>query len=341
MTAKKFYFHPRKDEIKIRPFNFLTEKPILVPRKWVFNTFVALFYKTPKDIVCPHFWVLKPFIGCPYQCSYCFLQGTFFGNKKPRIKDMDKMVKVLNEFFSWADSVGIKLLLNVGELCDSLAIPAWTNKFLEKIIPILEKNPGNKLLFLSKAGQDKVSLFLDNPDLGRFIVMSFSLNPQPVINDFEKGTASLEDRLRALKKLQQKRYEIRIRIDPIIPVENWQGHYSELLMTTFKKFRIVPKRITLGSLRGLAKTIFYARDKRWIRYLDKKEKTGWGLKIQKGLRLRLYETLLKEIRKHKPDVEVALCKETYDLYKILADRKLLEYPGSPPSWRNIKCNCKF
>lgn len=52
--------------------------------------------------------------------------------------------------------------------------------------------------------------------------MSFSLNPQPVIDDFEKGTACLEDHFLALKKLQEKDYEIRVRIDPIIPVGRWK-----------------------------------------------------------------------------------------------------------------------
>lgn len=334
------FFYPRKDELKNYENLGLVKKPILVPKKWLKNSFISFFYKTPRDIVCPHFWNLKPFIGCPFECNYCFLQGTFFGNKRPRLKDFNKMTQTLEEFLSWTDSIGIRVLFNVGELCDSLAIPSWTEHFLEKMAPLLERHSGNKLLFLSKAGANKIDQLLDNPDLKRHIITSFSLNPPFVIATYEKKTAPLESRLQALKNLQKKGYEIRIRIDPIISVKNWEIYYSELVSAIFES-RLKPKRITIGSLRGLQRTIFFAKDKKWTKYLDRKEKTGWGLKIRKELRLDLYTTILEQIREYRPNMQLALCKETPDLWKSLVNKNLLSHPGKSPSWENTKCNCKF
>jgi len=268
------------------------------------------------------------------------LQGTFFGNKAPRLKDLEKTAEQLEEFLSWTASVGIKLLLNVGELCDSLAIPKWTAKVLEKVIPILERYPGNKLLFLTKAGKNNIYFLLNNPEFSRFVITSFSLNPQYVINNFEIGTAPLDCRLEAAQKLQEKGYEVRFRIDPIIPVEKWYVHYSELIKTIFEGFDVEPERITIGSLRGLKKTILYAKNKDWLRFLDKKEKTGWGLKIRKDLRICLYSTLIKEIRKYGYKGHIALCKETPDIWRILSTENLLLDPGKPSIWENVKCNCK-
>jgi spore photoproduct lyase len=340
---KDYYFYPRKEElIRREVFNFnIQSKPFLIPRKWLKNSYISFFYKTPKNIVCPHFWLLKPFIGCPYECSYCYLQGTFFGDKKPKLKDLEKMVKTLKEFFSWSSSIGINLLLCVGELADCLAIPKWTEIFLEKTIPIMEKYPGNKLLFLSKAGKDNIYPLLDDDQLKKFLIVSFSVNPQKVVEKFERRTACLKDRLEAMRMIQKKGYKIRIRIDPMIPIENWEFHYSELTKAIFDEFKLKPERITIGSLRGLKKTMFYAKDKSWISYLDEKEKTGWGLKIRKDLRISLYATVLEEIRKHGFNEHLALCKETPDIWEILAKKNLLPFPGSSPSWENVRCNCKF
>ncbi len=344
MRKKEFLFIPREEELLksslLNYDHFDFKFPLKVPAKWVKNSFISLFHKSPKNIVCPHFWAFKPFIGCPYQCSYCFLQGTFFGNKAPRLKNLKETAKNLEEFLSWATSVGLKLLLNVGELCDSLAIPKWTVKFLEVCVPILEKFPGNKLLFLTKAGINNVHFLLDDPSFNEIIVMSHSLNPQLIIERFEKGTASLENRLEAAKKLQETGYEVRLRIDPIIPVKDWSILYSELIEMILKKYDLKPERITLGSLRGLKKTILYAKDKKWVRYLDKQEKTGWGLKIKKDLRLSLYSRIIQDIRKHGFNGFVSLCKETPDIWEALVSENLLLDPGTFGIWENVKCNCK-
>jgi len=341
---KDYYFYPRREELLIQrklDNSNIERKPLLIPRKWLKNSYVSFFYKTPKNIVCPHFWLLKPFIGCPYECSYCYLQGTFFGNKKPRFKDLDKMVRTLKEFFSWLESNGIILILCVGELADCLAIPKWTEIFLEKTMPIIDKYPGNKLLFLSKAGKDNIYPLLDNNELKRFLIVSFSLNPQKIVEKFEKGTACLEDRLEGMRILQEEGYKVRVRIDPMIPVKNWEIHYLELIKKIFDESKLRPERITIGSLRGLKKTMYYAKDKSWISYLDEKEKTGWGLKIRRDLRISLYATVLKEIRKQGFNGHLALCKETPDVWEILARKNLLPFPGTPPNWENVRCNCKF
>ncbi len=342
ILLSEFVYFPRKEELlesSLLHYGML-ELPLKVPSKWVKNNFVSLFYKSPKNIVCPHFWVFKPLIGCPYQCSYCFLQGTFFGDKTPRFKNLEEMAKNLEKFLCWATSIGLKTLLNVGELCDSLAVPSWTAKFLKVCVPILKRFPGNKLLFLTKAGINNIHVLLEDPSLSEIIVMSHSLNPRLIIERFEKGTAPLDHRLEAAKKLQEAGYEVRLRIDPIIPVKDWPILYSELIDEIFKKFDLKPERITLGSLRGLKKTLFYAKDKDWIKYLNKHERTGWGLKIEKNLRLSLYAQIIQDLRKYGFNGHMALCKETPEIWMKLASENLLSNPGRFGIWENVKCNCK-
>ena len=63
--------------------------------RWVGGRYISYFSKTPEDIVCPH---------------YCYLQGTFYGNKTPRMKDLGMVQAVLREFMRWAEERDVKAL---------------------------------------------------------------------------------------------------------------------------------------------------------------------------------------------------------------------------------------
>jgi spore photoproduct lyase len=82
-------------------------------------------------------------------------------------------------------------------------------------------------------------------------------------------------RIEAAKKVYQAGYEIRIRIDPMVPIDNWKESYQELLDFIFEN--LTPERVTLGSLRGLQSTINGCSDKSWVKYL--RETSNWGRKI--------------------------------------------------------------
>jgi len=79
---------------------------------------IVPFEKTPFDIVCPHFWELRWAYGCPYHCAYCYLQGTFRGNKEPRTKNIDEILFTLDNAFK--DRTLEPSIFNSGELSDSL-----------------------------------------------------------------------------------------------------------------------------------------------------------------------------------------------------------------------------
>ena len=315
---------------------------IIVPRKWISGRFVALFNKPAGDIVCPHFWELKPFKGCPYQCVYCYLQGTFYGDKSAKLKDLDKMAEDLRKFLSWATDRGLKVLLNAGETTDSLAVPEWTEKFLNKVLPILEKYKYHKILLLSKAGTKNIQPLLDVPkELRKYLIVSFSVNPPIISEKYEIGTAPPLDRLKAAKILQEEGYTIRVRIDPIIPVEGWRAYYCILIKVILEDFKLHPEVITIGSLRGLKKTIKYATDKSWTKYFEGGERTRWGLKIKRVLRFDMYRIILEKLKSMNYNGHVALCKETLEMWKELSKLGLICDPGTYGVWENVKCNCKL
>lgn len=318
-----------------------TYTAIYVPRRFSCSYYFSLFGKNPVDIVCPQFWELKWAVGCPYNCSYCFLQGTFYGRKSFRLKDLSRLGRELEELLSWADSAGLRLLLNAGELCDSLAVPDATAKLVDTLKKVMARHPIHKILFVTKAGLHQVKRFIESvKGFEELFVVSFSVNAHSVAKSFEVAPA-VEDRLRAAVALQELGIEIRIRIDPMIPVDGWENDYRSLVENVITKYGLEPERITIGSLRGLLKTIKFSRNRKWADYLRNGEKTGWGLKIEHTIRKYMYRTVIETLKMYGYRGYISLCKETHNIWLDLLRENLLPNPGTSGIWENVMCNCRF
>jgi spore photoproduct lyase len=156
------------------------------------------------------------------------------------------------------------------------------------------------------------------------VIVSFTLNALPVAELWEKRTPKVLDRIKAAEELSNAGYEIRIRIDPMVPIDNWEGFYQDLINKIFSRFR--PERITFGSLRGLQSTINGTKDTSWIHYL--KETSNWGKKIDFTTRLKIYSNIITYLKKKYRYDKIALCKETKAMWQKIG----MDY-------KNIKCNC--
>jgi len=264
---------------------------------------VRYFEKTPSTIVCPHFYELNWGYGCPFSCAYCYLQGTLRGQKYPRHKPLNHIFFTLDQVFN--DKLPASVF-NSGELTDSLAFPS----IMEKIVDKFEEQDQHKLLILTKSSNIKVLL----KKLRRQTIVSFSINASEVAARWEKGCPAPEKRIAAAKDVAEIGYQTRIRIDPIFPLEGWEKIYCDLIDQIFDAFE--PERITLGSLRGLQKTIRYSIDHSWVKYLSDNENTGWGKKVNFGTRALIYTTIIDYLRE-KGFSKIAFCKETWELWKKL------------------------
>jgi len=286
------------------------------------GSIICRFEKSPlpeekTDIICPHFLELKWANGCSYDCAWCFLQGTFrFTGKQPRQKDR---IKVKEHISTFLNNGSLPEVLNSGELCDSLLSENSDDPFSKFIIPLFESQKKHKVLFLTKSTNVENLLRIDQHEN---VIMSFSLNAPAVSNKWEKP--EVEDRIEAARKVSDAGYETRIRIDPMVPVFEWEEHYTGLIDMIFEQF--LPERITLGSLRGLQSTINYSKDKTWVKYLS--EKSNWGKKIDSEIRFEMYSTLIDYLKNNYGYTNVALCKETVEIWEKME----LDY-------MKIRCNC--
>jgi len=276
-------------KVKLRGYSLLNGSEVLLVCQVGDGSIIKRFDKTPlplkkRDVICPHFLELKWGYGCPYDCAWCYLKGTFRflpTKTRPMFKDYQKIEAHVIRFFEESSTPEI---LNTGEIADSLMGETLSLPFSKFIIPLFERQDKHKVLFLTKVAS----------------------------------------RINAGRLLDESGYEVRIRIDPIVPIPNWEKQYKELIDKVFSNY--TPARITLGSLRGLQSTINGSTDKSWLRYLD--ENSNWGKKVRSDVRFKIYNSLIRYLQEQYEYNKVALCKETMEMWSELG----MDY-------KEIKCNC--
>ncbi|OGC85446.1 MAG: hypothetical protein A2W07_04515 [candidate division Zixibacteria bacterium RBG_16_43_9] len=305
------------------------------------GSIITRFEKTPlpsepTDVVCPHFLELKWAYGCPFDCSWCYLKGTFRFRPegiKPVIKDYAKIELHVREFLNVETNSHASLppeVLNTGEIADSLMWENGHNPFSKFIIPLFESQNKHKVLFLTKSTNIKHLLEIKPHNQ---TIISFSLNADKVAKKWEKKAPAVSKRIEAASRLAEAGYEIRVRIDPMVPMAGWQESYKQLIDQIFAKF--IPERITLGSLRGLQSTINGTKDKSWQIYLE--EKSNWGKKIEFSNRFTMYLHLIKYLKEKYNYTNISLCKETVEMWEKLKSK----FESPDLDYKKIRCNCTW
>ena len=313
-------------KVQLKEYESLDNSKVPLVQQIGDGSIIKRFDKTPlptknTNVVCPHFLELKWAYGCPFDCAWCYLKGTFRflpTRTKPVIKDLKKIELHTRRFLNELTTPEI---LNTGELADSLMSEGSSEPFSKFIVPMFEEQNKHKVLFVTKSDNIKHLLEI-NPH--NQAIISFSLNANEVARKWEQGAPSVDRRIEAGQKLSQAGYEVRIRIDPIVPVPDWETYYINLVNQILANFR--PERITLGSLRGLQSTINGSTDKSWLQFL--KENSNWGKKVDFKTRYEIYATIINQLKETYNYSDVALCKETVAMWGKLG----MDY-------KEIKCNC--
>lgn len=208
-------------------------------------------------------------------------------------------------------------VLNAGEVADSLAIPEYARVLADTVIPFFADQTRHTLLLVTKSSSvDKLLAIKSTPQ----VIVSFSLNALPVAARWEKGAPGLYERLAAAKELKRKGWRLRIRIDPMIPIQSWERWYAGL---AGEVNRLGPERVTLGSLRALPGLSRWAPSDVW-EHAPRLDGADRRRRVPMLSRLTMY-TLMKECLEVP---ELGLCKETRRVWNAL---------GFDPL--NPKCNC--
>ncbi|MFH1369213.1 MAG: spore photoproduct lyase family protein [Elusimicrobiota bacterium] len=296
--------------LTIRGYNKRSENYFIVKEKYDF------FKQCPctKNAVCCGYNILNIGFGCPYECTYCFLQGY---QNFPGIAFPSNLEEYFSGFTEEKAAKGMfgKPRIGTGEFTDSLVFDDIT-EFSPQIAEFFGKRP--HLSFEFKTKSVNIGNLLKKPLPGN-IVVSWSLNPQSIIERNEFYTASLEERLNAARAVADAGSCVGFHFDPVIYYPGWEKDYAGVVE---RLFDAVPGKyinwISIGTLRMNPET------KKVIetRFPDNSILDGellldfdGKLRYIPEIRLRIYKKMMSWIKMRSNKPFVYLCMEEKDVWK--------------------------
>lgn len=204
----------------------VTEAPV-----WYWHTNSSYFFKTS--------------LNCIFDCSYCFLKWAFKNENMVIFINYDDIKKEIEEkiiTLSWILSLnsnrkGLQNSEDVwfysSDYSDILWMDSFSNfskefiDFFEYQVPsLLEKRGlGGEVFMEIRTKSGNIKPLLDLWFVPKNTEIAFSLNPQILIDKYEKGTSSLDSRLEAINQLQKLWFRVWVRFLPLLPVANYEKIY--------------------------------------------------------------------------------------------------------------------
>ena len=278
-----------------------------------------------RDVVGCGYHVIHLGFGCPYDCSYCFLQQ--YSNSPGIVvnANIGSYIEALDVYLrKYRDK---RIRIGTGEFTDSLALDGITG-YSKELVPFFARQ--NAVLELKTKSANVGNLA--GLEHGGNTVVSWSLNPQKLIENEESGTASLRERLEAAKICRSAGYGVGFHFDPVIHYEGWEKDY-ELVVNDMFDAVPDPVWISLGSLRfhRTLKNVVEARfpESGYI-YGELVLGADKKMRYYPSLRKRMYENMSAWIKKRNASAEVYLCMEGADMWRETLGR------GSPRFFKDVR-----
>lgn len=188
---------------------------------------------------CCNLQVLDVIQQCGFNCSYCAVQH-FYNEKAVQVHSNleEKLSKIRLDPEKWYH-------IGTGQASDSLL---WSDKFqvIKPLLRFAESHPRVILEFKTKSANVEPLLAESLPPN---ILMTWSLNPDPVIAHEESLTPSVHARLRAARQMADRGVKVGFHFHPIIRFQGWKTEYGKLaeqLCQLFSPEEVVT--VSLGTL---------------------------------------------------------------------------------------------
>lgn len=314
-------FSESRGELSAREFDRSKRNLFVTPFKGQF------FKRCPGSrpgLACCNYFVLNWGLQCDMNCSYCYLQSfintpalTIYSNLDSALAELRAMGAVAvagscrDGSSPRATLANSKMRIGTGETVDSLSLDPLT-LYSHKLIEFFREYPAWTLEFKTKSAY--VEQFLDVEHAGNVIV-SWSINPQHIIESEEHGTASLAQRLAAASKCLDKNFQIAFHIDPMIWHPEWQVNYGALVDEVCRRF--TPEQIpylSVGGLRFQPEQRAIMRERFGMNsYVTRSEtfpSQDGKLRYDTKLRQEMFSFVINRFKQHSAAWRIFICMET-------------------------------
>ena len=260
---------------------------------------------------------------CGFDCSYCSIQSfysqgkiSFHGNLREKLEDLEATLEKDRIYH-----------IGTGQSSDSLM---WGNHqegngqgLFGELMRFARRNP--RVILEMKSKSDNIDWFIRNRDKVPFnLILTWSLNPPAVIENEERGTATLERRLRAARKAADMGFPVGFHFHPMVHYRGWREDYGALFHRVREIFR--PEelvQISFGTLTFIKPVLKKIRSRSFssqILRMPLEESSGkftYPYEIKREMFRFAWEAFDEW---HDSDVFFYLCMEDIDLWEPVFNR---------------------
>lgn len=285
----------------------------------------------------PMWWDLAIGSGaCGLGCRACFLMLTHRIKRDPsRHLLYDNLTEFTGAAEKWLQAPERRRqhTLGVGiDRSDSLLYEGVV-EHVRNLAPLFadphHNKQGNKLVLLTKTTNTHYLADI-HPEHRSKIVVSFSLNPEPIADLWEgkwpdtgeRITPPIISRLEAARYAQELGFEVRVRVDPILTPDGWEEQYTNFV-ADIKTLDIDFRYWTLGTYREKNTQLDAWRARwgllpmEWSPSDDDLVKDGTHRHMPEQRRVEIYRAIQGIIKHEFPKARVSLCKETHTVRRAL------------------------
>jgi spore photoproduct lyase len=268
--------------------------------------------------LCCGYMIVDIIANCNYDCTYCYLQGyvntpylTIYANVERLFDELATLLRA---------RAPQRLRIGSGEFSDSLSLDPLTG-FSKLLVPFLRQFPN--VLFELRTKSDLVDNLLGLDPQGR-VMVSWSVNPEPVVQREEHKTASLAERLYAAQRCRDAGYAIGLHFDPLLHYPGWEADYEPFVAQVFRA--LAPDDIayiSMGSLRfapALKSVVQQRFAKSKIMTAELLPGTDGKMRYFRPLRVDMYTKMLAWLRRYTAESQCYLCMENPAVWHKVFDQ---------------------
>ena len=188
-------------------------------------------------------YFLKTSLNCVFDCDYCYLKWAFKNENMVIFVNYDD---IKNELIEKIKSLpkNVENWFYSGDYSDIIWMDSFSN-FSSEFIQFFEQFDNIKMEIRTKSANIKP--LLDLWFIPKNTEIAFSLNPQMLIDKYEKWTSSLDARIDSINKLLSLWFKVWIRFLPLLPVKNYEEIYRDFVEYVNSKINMCDINSTFAS----------------------------------------------------------------------------------------------
>ncbi|MDR0327425.1 MAG: hypothetical protein LBI05_03915 [Planctomycetaceae bacterium] len=265
---------------------------------------------------CPNYWHFSLYGFCPYGCTYCYLAGTPGVKFSPSVKIFTNIDEVLNNIDKHARKIAKPTAFYHGKLQDGLALDPLTG-YSRRLIPFFAEHSFARQVLLTKSADVENLLGLDH---NGHTILSWTLHPPEISEQFEPQTPPIAERLRAMKQCADASYPVRAVLMPLIPASDWLNQYANFLE---QLLTVIPiQRLTIGAICSYQGAYWLMNRKLGsanviAENMEHTKSDDGRMRYPMELREKAYWRLIQTAKRIRPDLEIGLCLETHSVFESI------------------------